>query len=277
MRNRFLFIFISLFFLISCEKTVQKNDSPKFIASVNPLGLILHDLTGEVPSTLIGKNEDPHNFELKSEGRAKLQQSNFILFNGLQIEPFGEGLKKEYGNKLLIISEELEILSGDPNLWLDPLIIKQILPIITERICKDVYNNHCSTLNSNFEAMNKQLIRFIEESTNRAKSFSNKKMLVSHDVWGRFAERYRFEKIGGLQECETLSLKSNDLEKVISLIKKEHLKYIFVEPIVEDDKLDQFIKDLKLQPVELDSEGIKSKSYMEFITSTFNTVDKFMH
>ena len=263
----------------------QTEDSGKIqaIASFYPL----YDFAKEVGKDkvdvqlLVPSGVEPHDWEPTIHDVQSMQKSNLIIINGIGFENWVDSLEElNYSGNIVDTSEGILTLdsriideheadeheadehnheSGDPHIWLNPVLAKiQVQNIADAFTQQDPENQEFYQTNA------KNYIKKLDSLDNKIRSelsTCNRDFIAFHDAFSYFADEYN------LQQHTIIS--SNDphaeptaktLENVINTARELQIKIIFTEETV-DTRVSSVIaneiggKILVLSPIEIGADG----------------------
>ncbi|MDH3617654.1 MAG: metal ABC transporter substrate-binding protein [Nitrosopumilus sp.] len=261
-------------------QTNQKDNSKKInaIASFYPL----YDFAKQVGQDkvdvqlLVPTGVEPHDWEPTIQDVQQMQKSNLIIINGIGFENWVHSLKElNYSGTIVdtsvgIIIRDSEIIdehetdehdheSGDPHIWLNPVLAKiQVQNIADSFSQQDPQNQQFYQTNA------KSYIKKLDNLDNKIRkelSTCNRDFIAFHDAFSYFADEYELHQ-------HTI-ISSNDphaeptaktLENVINTARELQIQIIFTEESV-DTRVSNVIaneisgKILVLSPIETGIDG----------------------
>jgi zinc transport system substrate-binding protein len=261
-------------------QTNQKDNSKKInaIASFYPL----YDFAKQVGQDkvdvqlLVPTGVEPHDWEPTIQDVQQMQKSNLIIINGIGFENWVHSLEElDYSGTIVdtsvgIIIRDSEIIdehetdehdheSGDPHIWLNPVLAKiQVQNIADSFSQQDPQNQQFYQTNA------KSYIKKLDNLDNKIRkelSTCNRDFIAFHDAFSYFADEYELHQ-------HTI-ISSNDphaeptaktLENVINTARELQIQIIFTEESV-DTRVSNVIaneisgKILVLSPIETGIDG----------------------
>jgi zinc transport system substrate-binding protein len=218
------------------------NSKLQVISSFNPLYEFSQNVGQEKVDVtlLIPVGVEPHDWEPTVKDVQRMQNADLIIINGIGFENWVDNLEDtgysgeivDTSNGILIKTDEISSVSGDPHIWLNPVYAKiQVQNIANAFSSSDPTNEQYYQLNA---------AKYIEEldlldSKIRAElSDCNNNFIAFHDAFSHFADEYNLNQ-------HTI-ISSNDphgeataktLENIISTAKKFNINVIFAEESVD--------------------------------------------
>lgn len=136
----------------------------------------------------------------------------------------------------------------DPHIWLDPILVKIQASTIAKALIakypqnKALYEANLAHFQAELDALNAEISALFEKS-------KNKKFIIYHPSLAYFAARYHLVQIP--VEIEGKEPKTKDLQRLVSVAKKENIKTIFVQKGFSQNAAKSLAKELKASVVEL--------------------------
>ena len=136
----------------------------------------------------------------------------------------------------------------DPHIWLDPILVKIQASTIAKALIakypqnKALYEANLAKFQAELDALNAEISALFEKS-------KNKKFIIYHPSLAYFAARYHLVQIP--VEIEGKEPKTKDLQRLMSVAKKENIKTIFVQKGFSQNAAKSLAKELKASIVEL--------------------------
>ncbi len=203
---------------------------------------------------------DPHTWEAAPEDMVRLSESDAFIFFGADLEPFVEtggwrGTVQDGDIPELEVSTHVELRelnqaaeddghghdehASDPHFWLDPLTLVQAIPAIAAFLAEmdagnaDTYLANGESYVAKLEDLNAELeASFGEIPENR------RKMLVLHDAWRYFADRYDFEIIGVVMSNPDSEVSALNVVDLLKVVENSGVAVIFSEPQLQVNELE---------------------------------------
>ena len=138
--------------------------------------------------------------------------------------------------------------ASDPHIWLDPILVKIQASTIAKALIakypqnKALYEANLIKFQAELDALNAEISALFEKS-------KNKKFIIYHPSLAYFAARYHLVQIP--VEIEGKEPKTKDLQRLMSVAKKENIKTIFVQKGFSQNAAKSLAKELKASVVEL--------------------------
>jgi len=252
---------VILTLLVACGSE-QKVNNPSssaetifVVTTIFPLADLVEQIGGSRVEAvaLVSGGSSPHSYEPTTRDVKRVAEGDLLIQVGQGLDQFAAKLFPNNPEKLLVITDDLELLAPpetllededhalkdadhqhthgayDPHVWLDPILVRdQIAPRITAAL-KKIDQQGSDYYEANLLRFQAELTALDQEIRQAADSFKNHKFLVFHSAWHYFAQRYGLEDIN-VEEFPNQEPSAKDLRQVIELAKETAAAAIFVEP-----------------------------------------------
>lgn len=213
------------------------NGKTQVVASISPVYEMTKAIAGDQAevSLMVGANEDAHHYEPSAQAVASVNEADIFIYSSEVMEFWADSLLDVVESdtlQVIELAEDLDLALADsheedhdhdhehahdhdhehnheedghdhggldPHFWLDPLAVKQQLPLITEALITadpagaDVYRQNAEDFSEELIALDEAYQEAFNEADNRV-------FVVQHQAFGHLAARYDLEQIaiGGL-------------------------------------------------------------------------------
>ena len=126
---------------------------------------------------------------------------------------------------------------GNPHYWLDPLNGK----IIAQNICNALSHldpEHQAMFQSNLKKFNETADAKVKEWESKLSKFKNTKVIVYHNEWPYFEQRFGLKIIDFLEPKPGIPPTPSQLAKIINIMKRENIKIIINSPYFTSESAD---------------------------------------
>lgn len=289
-----IFIILLIYVIVKSEysNVYTENNEPsekvKIVASFYPLAEFAKQIGGEnVNVEMITPNGiEPHDFEPTPKDILKIQSSDIFIFNGMGFDSWAEKVAKD-GVRTINVTEFLnaqykkKILDNkidDPHIWLDPVLVKEIVSIILEEL-KQIGPERSATYDYNAEIYTQKLSEIDEAYKKRLVNCEIRDAVASHNAFHYIEDRYNINitSISGTSPEQEPSIL--ELIEIAKLIKEKNIMYVFSEPLVAPKLAETIAKEtgsklLVLNPIESltveDSDN--NKDYVSIMYDNLNNL-----
>jgi zinc transport system substrate-binding protein len=252
----------------------QMGDSKvQVVTSFYPLAELARQIGGEyvVVKNLVPAGAEPHDFEPSPKDVLALNTADLVVVNGVGFEPWAEkvlpGIESK-GVQVLDVSKFFpELLKPatvetdpsedveqhytyDPHFWLDPVMFITQANTIKNKLIeidpehKDEYTQHADAFIAELQSLN-------SEYSDGLKNCQLQEIVTNHAAFGYLAKRYNLTMlpISGLAPDSEPSAKR--LGELTDLVKKDGVKVIFTENLVNKKISDTLAKEAGVQTMVL--------------------------
>lgn len=264
MNIRLIIVAAALLTLLGCAPP-QKGPSIKYAATIPPLSMILFELTkgrAEVV-TLLDRGASPHTFEPTPALAANAQTSKCLFWVGKGLDPWAEKLSNP--NKIAMTDlidpshflrsmEANESEPNDPHFWLDPAIVKSIVPKLTAKLCeldpegKEVYEANASVFNAKLDRLDSVVGTILRPAKGRP-------LVLVHPSMQYLANRYGLRIVAVVEPSPGKEPTIAQLNAVIEKAKNSQAKTVFTEPQLPKKEAEQVANMTGLNVAILDPVG----------------------
>ena len=251
-------LIILLFTTLSFAKT-------NIVVSILPQQIFVNKIGGDKVHTvvMVKAGSSPHNYEPKPSQMKEITKANLYLSIGVEFEKVWlEKFKNQ--NKNLVIddiskdinksamkshkhTDEHEVESKDPHIWVNPINVKQIATNIfkvlsaVDKNNTEYYKTNLDNYLNELDALDKNITNILKNTT-KGSSF-----MVFHPAWGYFAKRYNLKQLP--VEVEGKEPKMRALVQLMKKAKKEKVQAIFTQPEFSDKSAQIIADNLKIKVI----------------------------
>lgn len=239
-KNSFLITILLLLGLMmlttgGCNSTREVNSNSgqiKVAVTILPQAELVNKIGGErvAVSVLVPPGIDPHTYEL-SPGQLKdlSETALYIRVGHIDFEKNWMDRIAGTNKEMLVIdsSQSIEIINGDPHIWLSPRLAKIQAENIA-RALQDIDPENREDYAQRLQSVQKELDQLDSDIAATLSPVSGSKFLVFHPSWGYFARDYGLEEIAIEKDGKEPTAK--ELAELLSWAKNEDIKVIFASP-----------------------------------------------
>ena len=248
--------------------------------------------------SLMGKQMDPHSYNIVKGDQEKLDKADLIFANGLSLEHSGSmrSALEKHKAKVVYLSDALKHdqiihISGspDPHFWMDVNLWGQSIDLIKNKL-KEVdpenanyYEDNAQGTHHTFDFLN-DTIKKSMHSIPPEKRY----LVTSHDAFNYYARAYlgsdnhyinRVIAIQGLAPDEQIT--HAEIKRVVSYIETYKVKTIFAEKNLSQDSLKKVIDscrksgyEVTLAKEELYGDTPGEKTYVQMMQINSDTINE---
>jgi zinc transport system substrate-binding protein len=203
------------------------------VVSIPPLAEFVEKIGGERVSVLVmvPPGANPHTYEPTSTQLKEVSKAKLYVKAGSGVEFELVWLDKilEFNKDILVVdcSQDVELVGGDPHIWLSPRNAKIMVANIYEGLVQ-VDPQGEAYYAKNKEEYVRKLTKLDREIAESLSEFQNRKFMVYHPAWGYFARDYNLTQIP--IEKEGKEPTARDLSELVKQAKADNIKIIFASP-----------------------------------------------
>ncbi len=252
MKKYYLVSLLIVFSLFSAPQLISAQDAPvKVVATMSFLGDWSQQLLGpdaEI-TTLIGEDQDPHQFELTASQLTALSESDVIIAFGMVefdewltdfIEDDAEMAAKVFYSTDGNDYSELDPLLGfnNPHLWLGPDIAKELVTNMKNHF-EDIELIDLTTLENNYEIYMNTLDSILNTITEMSEEFSGTKVVVDHPAYFYLLKLLGIERVGAIEEKEGVESSPSHIQDIQEAMEAEDVNLIIASRTHSSDDVEE--------------------------------------
>ena len=201
--------------------------------SIPPLSDFVHEVGGDrvEVEVLVPPGTDPHTYEIRPAQMRFLSEAKLLVVVGLGLEWWLDDVASAAGNpdlEVVMTSEGIETLEGDPHIWLDPLnAVLQVAAIRDALIRADPPGR--LTYEINAARYISRILDLHEEVRRKISSWTHREFVALHGAWAYFARRYGLEQLAVIVPRPGREPSAREVARITSLIRERGVRAIFVE------------------------------------------------
>lgn len=213
---------------------------------------------------------DPHTYLATPQDIVRLSQSDYFIRIGAHFERFMESgawrrAVRDAEIPALVIADEIELLKvdkvldhgdhvhdlrdGDPHVWLDPRkVMEMIPPIVAGLSALDPAGAAAYAANGERYLAKLELLDAELEAAIAQIPPERRKLIVHHDAYTYFAERFGFEVLGyALRNPQAGAPAAAEIAALADLIEQSGVPVVFREPQFNADVLEALAADYSIK------------------------------
>jgi zinc transport system substrate-binding protein len=241
MKKIFLLLFLFAF-IISCNNGHKKIKETVFV-SILPQKYFVQRIIGTdfTVNVMVKPGENPAMYEPTIEQLSNLKNTLVYFSIGVPFEKVWIPKIKKMFPDLKIVDTSQNIKkrfmdtfdrkknnsqNPDPHIWLSPNLVKIQAKTIYQTL-SELFPEKKDIMEINYQKFVTQLDSLHNVISDNLKNLKNRKFAVFHPSWGYFADEFNLKQIP--IEIEGKEPTAIQLEKIISILKKQNIKIIFVQ------------------------------------------------
>ncbi len=231
-------------------------------------------------ASLVGANQDPHEFEPRPDQLRALVDAGLVLRHGLGLDRFADRpLASVNKEKVSTVTDGIRLVDDDPHVWLDVDNAKLMVNNIRDALAKADAAN-ADSYRANAVAYLQELDRlnaFVRSETDRVPR-GCRKLVTDHQVLTYYAAAYGFEIVsavipGSSTEAEP---SARDIATAVEIIRASGVPAIFAEASANPQLMERVAREAGVKVVtgiygdSLGSPGSDGDTYVKMMRA--NTV-----
>jgi zinc transport system substrate-binding protein len=253
--------------LSACGAGGRDDGRPTVVASFYPLEFVTHRIAGEHVRVvdLTAPGVEPHDLELKPRQVGEVADADLVVYESKLQPAVDDAVDQSAPDTALDVAPHVDLESGNPHFWLDPLRLGKAADAIEARLAK-VDPDHAEDYAANLAALHETLDGIDREFTAGLADCDRNVMITSHDAFGYWS-RYGVESasIAGLSPDAEPS--AQHLDQLRSLIERDQVTTVFSETLASPKMADVLARDLDLSTAVLDPiEGVAKGSPDDYVS-----------
>jgi len=281
-KKYFPFFVICVFLVTSgCTKrTTNADQKPIIVTSIAPLASIIHEIGGEDFEivTLVPPNANPHTFDLTPEDIRKSSTASLLVLNGAGLEFWADKLQENIStNNLLVVTladglkieSETGHASGNPHIWLDPLLILKSVDRIGAAMIS-VLPERKSELTRRMNAFADSLLELDKEIRNEISSWRDRSFVAYHASWIYFSHRYGLRQLAVLERHQGHELSPMEFAELVKFMRERSKNAVFGEVQFSRKPIDALILETDARLAMLDPLGTRTTSYTALLRTNLS-------
>lgn len=238
---------------------------PRVVVTIPPLEGLVRELMPANPPvrSLIPPGRSEHGYEFTPQDMADLAAAEVVIYVGLGLEPKVERFLEQNPSPTRTVicfadvagiadpgdhehhhheeGEECDHGPVDPHLWLDPVLVRKLVPSITAAIDgalrrRGTYNETIgANLNQRSQALLARIDALDAELRETLKPARGAPIVTHHNAWQRLADRYGLEIAAVIREVNHSDPTPDAIARSVEAIRSRGVRGIFVEPQFNPD------------------------------------------
>jgi len=239
------------------------------VTSIFPIGNLVDQLVGDhaAVEVLLPPGSSPATFDLAPRQIRDLQSGLlFVMIGGGLDEWLSElpsGSRGEIPN--LRLSDGLHLLaeedehghagSGNPHIWLDPILVRDVVvPKLAEAL-SEVLPNAAADIRSRAVEMTDSLTALDQEIRQLLTPLEKRAFISTHSAWSYFALRYDLEEAGVIHTHPGQDPSSREMAHLTEVAEARGINCLFIEPQLGEVAARALAAELSLPTLFLDPLG----------------------
>jgi zinc transport system substrate-binding protein len=234
--------------LTGCRSTsstaaLPDDGRPNVVAAFYPLAYAAKQVGGDAVqvTSLTPPGLEPHDLELSAAQVAQIAAADVVLYvKGFQ-PAVDEAIAQQAADRAIDVSAGLDLIPGDPHVWLDPANMAAIGSTIATTLA-DVDPQDASTIAEQGTAFAAAMTALDDQYATGLATCASHDLVVSHEAFAYLARAYGLTQVGisGLSpEAEPSPAR---MKEVADLVRSKGVSTVYYETLV-DPKVAQTVAD----------------------------------
>ncbi len=273
--KKILAIILGLLSILSFTSCKKENTKADVMSSFYAIDSVVNSLVKDTNITtdcLVKGTAEPHEYEPSVKDVAKLYDAKVIIFNGNDFEEFGNNLNNDILDKVVEVSDYLDVIPSDPHTFVSPKTMLKVVEVIKNTLI-EIFSDYSEVINNNYLAYYKELEELDKKYDEFFESNQNK-YVVSHDAYKYFARDYNLiiKSVLGMHEEEPTARAITEIEKYITT---NNIKEIYGAHFEENEIVNKIASDLNLKVKLLYTGEMMDESNLDYLEITRKNLDIF--
>ncbi|MGH2932775.1 MAG: metal ABC transporter solute-binding protein, Zn/Mn family [Gaiellaceae bacterium] len=247
------------------------DDRVSVAAAFYPLAYAAQAIGGDrvTVRNLTPPGAEPHDVELSARDVERIRAADIVLYLGSGFQPSVERAVDGADGKKLDLLGGLDLISGDPHVWLDPLRYAE-----QARRIGDALERPAQAFVARLGVLDADFKRGLARC-------DRKEIITSHAAFGYLADRYGLEQIALTGVAPEAEPTARDLEQIVREVERSGATTVFFETLVsprlaETVAREAGAKTAVLNPLEglTEEELDKGKNYFSVMRENLATLRK---
>jgi zinc/manganese transport system substrate-binding protein len=214
-----------------------ETDRPTLVVSTTILGQAVAEVVADLAEVevVMPLGADPHQFAPSARQAEAMETADLLVVNGAGFEQGMADVIEEAeaaGTPVFDASGQVELVGGDPHLWMDPRRMVAVIEALGARVA-ELEGIDTEALSVRVDGYVQQLTELDAaiEAELAAIPPERRVLVTNHDVLGYFAERFDLDIVGAVVPSLTTGAEPSavELEELAATIRDSGVPAIFAE------------------------------------------------
>jgi zinc transport system substrate-binding protein len=239
--------------VLSCRRQELQSDRLNLVCTFLPVYVTALNVVGDAPNVeiemLVAADAGcPHDYTVRPSDAKRIARADWVLANGLGMEPFLDDLLRgDARAKLITISDDCELLIAEhdhsrcghdhahaPQMvnghaWLSPREAAQQARVLARKL-GETDRMRAARYRANAEAYGARLEALHQRMVEASKSFARRKIVTSHDAFAYLARDLDLTVVATLSADPNHAPSLAELTLVVDQVRQTQAAAIFFEP-----------------------------------------------
>jgi zinc transport system substrate-binding protein len=174
---------------------------------------------------------EPHDLELNPDQIDELLDADLAVVMGKGFQPAVEDATGQRDGVTLRVLDELPTRPGDPHVWLDPVLMRQVVAKVKTALIKAdpkgarVYTRNAQVLDAKLQALDTRY-------RDGLASCARHEIVTGHEAFGYLARRYGLHQEGVAGLAPDAEPDPKRIAQLTDLVKRDGVTTVFTESLV---------------------------------------------
>ncbi len=261
------------------------DELPLVVTSIFPVGDLTARLAGDAArvEVILPPGTSPATFEVTPRQLRDFSTALLFVMVGGGLDEWVTEISKNAagGSRMIRVSDGLTLMAGDdhehesgnPHIWLDPILVRDhVLPKLSSAL-EDVFPGRADGTRERAARLADSLTALDREVREAMQSLERRSFVATHPAWSYFAHRYGLEEVGVIHAHPGEEPSSREMAQLLETARTHEIHCLFMEPQIGEVAGRALATELDLPTCLLDPLGGPDmedrSSYMDLIR--FNT------
>ncbi|MEX1054961.1 MAG: metal ABC transporter substrate-binding protein, partial [Rhodothermales bacterium] len=189
-------VLLSFLLLFGCGTSEESSDAPLVVTTTDPFRAIVAPIVGDRAGVkaLLPPGASPHTYEPRPSDMRMIASAEAFIYGAPQLDGWAARMESPrvasmiswVPDSLLMTLEDHGHGGVDPHFWMDPLVVKTLLPHLAEYFCESDAES-CTVYRQNAETFGRRLDHLNDSLTAMLAPVRGSAVLLSHPFLGYFA------------------------------------------------------------------------------------------
>jgi zinc transport system substrate-binding protein len=216
---------------------------PSVVAAFYPLAYAAQQVGGDAVqvASLTPPGLEPHDLELSAAQVAQIAAADVVLYvRGFQ-PAVDEAVDQQAADRAIDVSAGLDLIPGDPHVWLDPANMAAIGSTIAARLA-ELDPTDATAVAGRDEAFTAAMTALGAQYASGLATCASHDLVVSHEAFGYLARAYGLTQVGISGLSPDAEPSPARMKEVADLVRSNGISTVYYETLV-DPKVAQTVAD----------------------------------
>jgi zinc transport system substrate-binding protein len=223
----------------------QAQERVRVVVSFYPLQEAVQKVGGDriVATNLVAAGAEPHDLELTPRDVETIRQAQLVVFLGAGFQPTVErAVAALAGSNVTVVdvARNMPLRPGegefanatDPHVWLDPLLLKQIVVDVRDALLqldpagRDLFEANTIAYQAALDQLHEEMRAGLENCTRR-------EIVTGHAAYAYLAARYNLRQIAVTGLSPDAEPSPREMQEIIRLARQYGVRVVYTEPGVD--------------------------------------------